>query len=448
MISRIERYKVERSIEDVMEMIDASPMRKDMVSFANSVQLTNRAHNAHLAIEQGLKTLIVHAGGEFEETHALLKLFRRLEAADEDTAAFLATAFNDAVDFFGYSVNSDGFSHFRSLEDYLARVGGQKAFELYRYWTLDSLSETGRDIPPISLPVHRELLQAIALLVGPEMRRTVSQRVDQAIFHAMADTRHMWYTDTDTEKQAQVRNYLSWFQAQKAPYRFVLKDLVRRKFRVGEDEYTGQVLKEAYERLRQSEDPAMRYFIDRLEYLPKNSQKPIVGFNPKMEWFNDKETRGMVVTPGGSLLGFVEKYADGGWGIEPAETGLARVTDVAETLADAKRYLVDRLTRRIDVKFGDVIKETRIVSDSDFIVPARRGDDWTDTANSTESYELEFWDEQHDLQSGSPITARLRHKEHPSLVSVLKGDVCSVNGNKVLVSGSELLDYCESVGTD
>ncbi len=448
MISRIERYKVERSIEDVMEMIDASPMRNDLISFANSVQLTNRAHNAHLAIEQGLKTLIVHAGGEFEETHALLKLFRRLEAVDRDTGTFLTVAFRDAVEFYGYNVNADGFNQFRSLEDYLARVGGQKAFELYRYWTLDNLSETGQDIPPISLPVHRELLQAIALLVGPEMRRTVSQRVDQAIFHAMSDTGHMWYTDTDTKKQAQVRNYLSWFQAQKAPYRFVLKDVVRRKFRVGEDEYTGRVLKKAYERLRQSEDPATRYFINRLEYLPKNSQKPIAGFYPNVEWFNDKETRGMVVTPGGSLLGFVERYADGGWGIEPAETGLARVTDVAETFADAKSYLVDRLTRRIDVKFGNVVREMRIVSDSDFIVPAQRGDDWTDTANVTESYELEFWDDQHGLQSGAPIMARLRHKEHPSLVSVLEGNVCSVDGAKVWVSGSELLDYGESVETD
>ena len=67
----IERYKIQQSIKDVIDILDSAPIRPDMVDETNLVQLTNRIPIAHLAIERGLKALITETGSTAEHTHAL-----------------------------------------------------------------------------------------------------------------------------------------------------------------------------------------------------------------------------------------------------------------------------------------------------------------------------------------------------------------------------------------
>ena len=125
------------------------------------VQLTNRMPTAHLAIERGLKALIADVGGTTEPIHSLNKLYRDLWKYDKDSADFLAEAFGDAVGFFGYDVNAKGFGHFRSLGDYLSKVGTEKAFDALRYWAIGEPPKGENPIPYISPPIHRELLRAV-----------------------------------------------------------------------------------------------------------------------------------------------------------------------------------------------------------------------------------------------------------------------------------------------
>lgn len=443
MLDRIERYNVERSIEDVMEMIDASPMRRDLVPSFNSVQVANRAHNAHLAIEHGLKTLTVHAGGPLVESHALLKLLNQLVKSDPCTAEFLVKAFGDAVEFYGYNVNAQKFNHFRSLRDYLAKVGGDNAFNLYRYWTLDDIGKSHHDIPPISLPVHRELLQALALLVGPEIRRTVSERVDQAIFHAMTDLSRLIYSDSDPDRAAAVHDYLEWFKEQyrqRRPFRSMIEDAVANNFEVGISGLATDFLRHAFEALKKSEDPAVKYFVAKLSYLARGSQQRIPGIYPEVEWIDENETNGLVLTAAGSILGRVQKYADGGWGVEPSENGLAQIVAVAWTLTDAKLFLVHRLTRQLELGIGDDKKVLRIVSDTDHLY-SLRDVEWTgDAVVGPETYELEFWDDAHGLQPSDSISAKLRRRGRSDVVSVLEGDITSVDKQNVSVIGTSWLD--------
>ena len=173
----MERYNIQESIKDVIAILDSAPIHRDLIPETNLVQLTNRVPIAHLAVERGLKALIVEAGEPPAHTHGLHKLYQSLKKYDQKSADYLATAFEDAVSFFGYTVNAKGFQQFRSLDDYLSKVGTEKAFELLRYW---AIGETGKGESPvqyISPPIHRELLCALWCLFLPTRRDTISERV-------------------------------------------------------------------------------------------------------------------------------------------------------------------------------------------------------------------------------------------------------------------------------
>ena len=108
-------------------ILDSAPIHRDLIPETTIVQLTNRVPIAHLAMERGLKALIADVGGTTDPIHSLNKLYRDLRKYDKDSADFLAEAFEDVVSSFGYNVNVKGFGHFRSLGDYLSKVGTEKA---------------------------------------------------------------------------------------------------------------------------------------------------------------------------------------------------------------------------------------------------------------------------------------------------------------------------------
>ena len=56
-----------------------------------------------------------------------------MKGRDQASTDFLALAFDEAVSFFGYNANVKGLKQFRSVEDYLSKVGTENAFELLGY---------------------------------------------------------------------------------------------------------------------------------------------------------------------------------------------------------------------------------------------------------------------------------------------------------------------------
>ncbi len=446
----IQRNSIERSIEDVIDMLDASPIQRDMVGYHNNVQIGNRAHNAHLGIERGFKALVRFAQGTNERGHSLPRLFLQLERVDKDTADFLALAFRDAVDFYGYNTNANGFRHLKSIHTYFENVGGENAFNVYRYWVTEIVNDPSMVMPPISLDVHRELLCAIARLIGLGEQQVVSERVDWAIFHALSPTgRHMWFTegesDDEKRRRANVLGYMAWFNEHHSSWRDArsdsswrdtLRDAVISDFSTGDDEFVSSVVKTVFEELKESADPAVRYFTGRMGYLSRGSQPRFGNLAVEMEWSAEGRD-GMIKTPAGTVLGHVNRYADGGWGIRPR----GRVPfEIAEALADAKRYLIERLTHRIKVRIGDESRSLRLIEDHDSFVPTSTRD-WTGDENyGPESYNLEFWDDQHGLNIGQNITAKLHHRDSSDLVSVLKGKITSVEGHRATVVGNSWFD--------
>ena len=124
-MDRMDRYKIQKSIEDVINILDSAPMRRDLILETEIVQLTNRMPIAHLAIERGLKVLIKESGGNPENIHFLNRLLRDLRGCDKASSGFMTKAFEDTVKFFGYKVNVKGMGYLRSLDDYSVQGGNR-----------------------------------------------------------------------------------------------------------------------------------------------------------------------------------------------------------------------------------------------------------------------------------------------------------------------------------
>ena len=148
-------------------------------------------------------------------------------------------------------------------------------------------------------------------------RETVSDRVEHKVAYAMFDGRHIHYGTDDTSKKDSVHWYMNWLVKDHTTRCGALKEAVRRNFAIKDAEFVNQTLRDAYSDLQQSKDPAVQYYVRTLAYLPKGSQRRNPDAVPEVEWFGQDQTRGMIVTPAGICLGFIEKYPDGGWGTMP-----------------------------------------------------------------------------------------------------------------------------------
>ena len=438
----MDKYKIQKSLEDVLGILDSAPIQPDMIPETNYVQLTNRMPIAHLAIERGLKALISDATRQDTDwIHGLNKLFRDLKECAPDSSDYLGRAFEDAVGFFGYNVNRKGFGHFRSLEDYLAKVGTEKAFEELRYWAIGQSGKGESPIPYISTPIHRELLCALWCLFLPNRRETVSERVERKIGYDMFDGRHLWHNSDDVDKERSIRWYGDWLVREHVTCGDALRDALQNNFAVKEgDELVRQTLRDAYDDLLNSKDPAVLYFMRRLTYLPRGSQPRVPDAIPEVEWLHQEKTSAKVVTPAGTCLGFIDRYADGGWGIEPAEEGLARVEEIAVSLPDAKNYLVNRLTKRAKITANGESKLLRIVCQ--WGRSLRFG--WTSSTKDPGGmgahatiFDLEFWDASHGLNAGEEISVVLDSERIHGLESVLEGTVATVAEQNVSIDGTE-----------
>ena len=438
----MENYKVQESIRDAIVILDSAPIQRDLVPERNLVQLTNRAPIAHLAIERGIKALINDAGGDAEHTHGLHKLYRDLANHNADAFDYLNSVFSDAVSFFGYNVNVKGYGQLRSLKTYLDAVGTDKAFEALRYWVLGESNNGQVSVPSIFLSIHRELLCALGLIFSSRSCVTVSGRVEAIVTHAMFDGRRLAYDSDDTSRKRIIDRYWNWLFHEHSSRRDALKTAVETDFAVIDDEEIRVMLRDVYRELRESEDPAVRYFAQSLSYLPLDSQQRSPGVSPKMQWFSDDQLAGAVLSPGGTGIGDVERGGDGGWAITPYDEGLVRVTAIARSLRDAKANLVNRMTRAVSCVVNGKRKQLRICVTREGFLPTNMSDRvWSDEHSSedVETYELDFWDADHGLNPGDRIAVGVVWDEEMGWACVLEGTVAEVQQQKAVIGGSNVL---------
>ena len=430
-----EEYKIRESINDVIRILDSAEIRPDLSPDTVIVQITNRAPIAHLAIERGLKALIAQCK-PYEDGHSLSRLYNDLRECDSDCADFLSEAFCDAVEFYGYNVKSKGFRQFQSLKDYFIKVGGEKAFELLRYWAIGESPSGENPIGLISPPIHRELLCALSCLFQQNGRETVTARVECEVANKVTETREFSEITNDNLRHVSFPRYRKWLDRNHGTYRYALKKAFRSDFEAeGENLFWSMNLRSAYDELRESEDPAVRYFVGTYSYLPKGTQIWDPYATPRVRWLDDLRRRGFVMTPACYGLGHIERYADGAWAITPSEPGLVRVTAITEDLKDAKHYLVNRLTSKFPFIVNGKPKQLRIVGE-----PRIAGNaDWTSDIDIQEkaTIKLRLWDNKHGLLPEDQVSFEFLPKRR-TFKRHYEGSVTRVEDQRVTLVGTEV----------
>ena len=432
----MKRRLIRHSVEDVIHTLESVPVSGDMIVEIPIIKTINRISLAHLSIERAMKFLIVEAGQTYTENHHLPLHLKKLRECEPETVTFLEEAFDDAGKHYRFNSNNPGMGHLKSLVAYLEVAGSHQGFIDIRYWELDqSLDEIL--LRRVSLNLHLELLHAMSeVLLAPERPKdTVSMRVERAVKWAMK--RDLGYS-VGTEKELAVKAYIEWLtRSGFADFREAIATAFKEGLVTGDNYIAGFVTK-AHQELLSSADPAVRYFTDILDILPKQPRDVI----PCVEWLGpEKKIRGFVQTPAGTHLGEIEKGHDKLWRIIPARDGQIRVAAKAETQTDARCYLAALLTRPVQVTV-DGQTETRRVVNRGYDFFHSTGDLSVDDLFSGQRYEVTFWDKKHGLVVGNNVKIELQDtaESSGSLVQIIEGHVMAVEGHEVSIWGFDVFD--------
>ena len=435
----IEQAIMQHSVQDVIQILENEPVQPDLIGQITAVQVMNRVSIAHLSIERTLKFLITRAGGPLTKEHHLGDRLRELAEHDPSSANFLKHAFQVAVRHYRFNPNLENMRHLKSLESYLDVAGSDRAFQDLRYWELrQSLDEVL--LRQLYLPMHLELLRAVReLLRGRPPIDTVETRVERAVKQAMFSPSELAYAP-GTPKEDSVNTYLEWIQGF-ASWSDALVEAARRQFTIG-DEFANFMVIKAYQELLQSVDPAVSYFADALDVLPKQPRDVVA----PVRWIGDPaQQRGFVNAPSGETLGEIARRWDGLWSITPFQSGLMAVTAKAASQTDARCYLAAQFSRVAEITVNGEQRRQRIVANEETLIQWDQVQvgyaDVPRTEDDTQFRKVEFWDADHGLKGDDQISIRVRSEIEPRLVHVLEGVVAKVQDHMVYLFG----DYSDKV---
>ena len=434
----MEEFAVQFSIGDALQILDDSPLLPDTPTQATLVQITNRIPTAHLAIERGLKFLIKKYGGEFVCRHDLHKLLRQLREFDPSAVAFLEKTFDDTTVFYGLNPNHPNLEHIRSLNAYLETVGTAKAFNSMRYWELNPEQEEPlfRKVWPT---IHREILLAIIILYGSNSSEgeTITARVEQTVCDALLPTELLGYSP-GSDHEATVRRYIDWVLNHPSRQE-ALTQAFQRDFELG-DEFMNRMVSQAYQSLTQSSDPAIRYLLSRMDVLPTQPRDMI----PPIEWSDPpKKQTGKVLTPGGAILGYVQRTQDGIWHIFPLRVGTASKFVRARSQTDARSYLAQLLSDTCKIKVNDEARTIRLVGEPPYRVTKNYGRlrDSTDSVDSVPwTHKLDCWERNHGIEPDDTIRVELTNRNEHHFVHAIEGQVTRTNGTELFIEGKDVLE--------
>ena len=437
MMADLEHQIVRLSVDDVIHMLENSPVHIDMIPAFTAMKFMNRAPIAHLSIERALKSLISVSGGHPNKTHALKALYQELRRVDQASAEYLEQAFQAAVQHYRYNPNAEGTKHLRTLESYLGSAGSNATFEAMRYWELTPSAE-GAPLRHVFLPLHIELLHALGELVLEPNRPkdNVASRVERAVCRAMADTRDLAF-GTGSPNEHSVKSYIAWLNGFPS-WSTALTAAVQSGFQIG-DEFMNNIAYKAYHQLLGSSDHAVSYFASFQDVLPKQPRDIV----PCVEWQDpEKRRHGIVRTPAGTVLGHIGRGLDNLWYITPIREGPISVSAKASSQTDARCYLANLLSRVVKVDVSGNVLSLRLVGERDYIADRNypelmkrwggNGDDniWT--------HKVTLWDSGHGIAINDSIRIEIPFDEENDLDRIIEGRVTEVAENVVYISGAEL----------
>ena len=155
---------------------------------------------------------------------------------------------------------------------------------------------------------------------------------------------------------------------------------------------------------------------------------------PDIEWIIENR-KGIVNTPMGTLLGYIQRSPDGKWfATPPTYLSSAR----AETQTDARAYLADLMSSPVTIIVNGKILQRRLVGDEGHALSNDSAILWTNEVdlNQPNTFSLEFWDDNHGLEFDQEIKLELALRQGG--LHQLEGKVSSVERQNVTIAGYDV----------
>ena len=439
---------------DVISILDSASLTgNELVPQYRAMQIANRALIAHHSMEKGFKDRLKRGGVEYPKKgpkgHDLNVLYQLTHQINQGTwAQSLAESYNDAVTFYEYDIQA--LPHLATLDTYLDKVGSNRMFAKMRYWLEDQTLSTDavESILHISLPLHREILQSLWPLVAYDQQRFVSQRVDQIL--RMELQRACAYS-LGTPSDQSSKLIVQWLKTH-PEFRTAMREAVQKDFHIEEiDEGGNKKLREAFQRLYTpdenevipspppSADPAIAFFIGTSRDIPPGSQNKYPDARGEIKWLNPQHTRAEIFTPGGDVLGFIEKHPQSRW---HAQTIWNNGGAFSKDFDDGLQWIITCHCKQIAMTVDGQTIRRYIFSTHDFLpIPVSSGE--MTEIDEPQMYEIDFWSDDHNLRVGQQVTITLKWQEESSVGDRLEGKVSNIEDRKVRILGNHLLDIVD-----
>lgn len=198
-----------------------------------------------------------------------------------------------------------------------------------------------------------------------------------------------------------------------------MSDAIKKDFNIGIS-HMSQIVKSAYDKLMESGDNAVLYFLETSKILP--SQQVEFPFSPCFNWLNSQETCGSVKTPSGSPLGIIRQRYDGFWLINPSANNLLEYM-LANNKIDAIRYLVTSFIKPVLITINDQ-------NHTIYLVKYDSNSTEGHSTRVTEPYQFHFWDDSHNIELGQHIKLQINENDSP-WIETFEGKVTDVQSEKI-----------------
>ena len=409
----------------------------------------------HVAIDKGLKWAIAKAGGDYSWTHSLQALLQKLGTLDDGQMMLdcLREAFIAARKFYCIDISRPEFKHIKTLDSYLNKVGGKKVYNEARYGTLDAVSEedfSSGSFSPEALryvfpQAHIEILRALERLElyvssqeSPADKDNVITRVERQVLNQIVDS----VNDYSAAMRGEIiEPFKKWYEGVDC-YVNALEIAVRNRFTEDSCGEMRNVLSDAYAKLLNSEDPAVKYRMDTFRYLEKDSQVPLKGIDLEqcLRQVNESKDFLEVCSPSGEQIGYVGRHFDGAW----CGDAIARVRFVAWGKVDAAWLLLRLGVWPCDFVVNGVARQHLLIVRGHGVIDFRASSGTEpDDHIAKQCYELKFWNNTHGLKVGDRIAVNAVEsaewqeyqgwrRKYP-IGEIFFGDVSEVNGHEVKI---------------
>ena len=376
--------------------------------------------------EFAIKNIILNEHSNYKNVmkkvgHEIPTLLLDLKTHDINSYNLLCDRFNECINFYHIPYKSD-------IHTYFSNVGTQQHTNIINYFSIENQNQEQaiKILNDAYIIVHRELLYLLNdINPGRKKYRSIIERTRDSLKYSLNMAVDQIFREIPSDDyNTPLKNLNMWLQQTTN-----IEDSVKQGKKENSnttDQFVKMVVDKWIKETQNSNDPSTVYFINRLDYIKKNSIKKVC-----IENLHEEEHHHMIILYNSAKTDyvFIGKNIDGSY------------TTTGKTFKhkqDAIYYALEYTTQEISVKTPTINEKLRIINrmninhipQAEFYVIEDKSDiDYI--VKQPMIYKFEFWSDPHGIMLNDTIeigiTTPSGHHKH------IMGTVVKVEDNIVMV---------------